>query len=398
MTSPAQRIHDSHQQAQNLPHRPGPVDPRDATRMAATILLTKSQLPDPALFATWAGHTQATTALDAATRAYADGDHTRSAAWLQHTQIVLDANGIRADHPAWLIIDKIVAAIAPGSTVAAGASTERPVGAGAIDGPLIAGADLASPDLLAQPAVAGSHRASVDAASAVPGERQPQLGTIGLFVLIERYELALIAQQTLDRTRQPELRASIDTYIGDHHLHETPLSVELCLRDWAGSQAPGLLEAWQRSIVAAGDYNAGAEQLRTIDAARRWTPALNDLSPALTVPHELPALAASLRRAETAGYDLANRLPALAHQAPLPPRHTGRELHFRLLIDCPAALPDPPPRPDRLQPQLPDRMPGAALSMGPFDTLARQRSAHHRPGPRLASAPAPQLAPVSRTR
>lgn len=389
MTTPAQRIHDSRQYVHNLPHRPGPIDPREAARLAAATQLTQTRLPDPALFATWAGHTQATSALDAATRAYGEGDHTRSAAWLQHTQIVLDANGIRTDHPARVLVDQIAATVAL-------ASTERPVRAErhTVDRPVIRGDDSASPDLPAPTALVGPHRTFVDAAAAVPGDqRSPQLGTIGLFVLIERYELALIAKQTLDRTRQPELRAGIDTYIRDHHLHQTPLAVELSLRDWAGGHAPGLLEAWQHRIVAAGDYNAGADHLRTIDTVRRWTPTLNDLNPALTAPHELPALAASLRRAETAGYDLANGLPALAHQAPLPPRHAGRELHFRLLIDCPAALPDPP-GPDRLQPPSPVYIPGAARSIGTFDTLARQRSAHHRPGPH----PAPQPAPVGRTR
>lgn len=369
MTTPAQRIHDSHQQAQNLPHRPGPVDAHAAARMAAATQLTQTRLPDPALFATWAGHTQAATALDAAARAYAEGDHTRTAAWLHHTQIVLDANGIRADHPARTLIDQI-----------AGSD------------------DLASPAVAAPAALAGPRTSVDDTTRALPGgERAPQIGTIGLFVLIERYELALIAQPSLDSTQQPELRASIDTYIADNHLYQTPLALELGLRDWASSHAPGLLGTWQRSIVAAGDYNAGADELRTIDTARRWTPVLNNLSPALTAPHELPALAGSLRRAETAGYDLAHRLPALATQAPLPPRHAGRELHLRLLIDCPAALPDPPP-PENARPLSRDRIPGVAPSIGPFDTLARQRSAHHRLGTRPGPPPAPQPAPVARTR
>jgi hypothetical protein len=44
-------------------------------------------------------------------------------------------------------------------------------------------------------------------------------------------------------------------------------------------------------------------------------------------------------RAAAAGYDVARRLPALAAGAPLPDRHPARELHWRLLEDCPAALP-----------------------------------------------------------
>ncbi|SOC46100.1 hypothetical protein SAMN05660748_0046 [Blastococcus aggregatus] len=55
-------------------------------------------------------------------------------------------------------------------------------------------------------------------------------------------------------------------------------------------------------------------------------------------PDWLP-LAAALARAATAGYDVAGRLPALAAAAPLPARHPARELHWRLLDDCAAALP-----------------------------------------------------------
>jgi hypothetical protein len=52
-----------------------------------------------------------------------------------------------------------------------------------------------------------------------------------------------------------------------------------------------------------------------------------------------PPLAAALTRAAAADYDIAVRLPALAAAAPLPARHPARELHWRLLDDCPDALP-----------------------------------------------------------
>ncbi len=52
-----------------------------------------------------------------------------------------------------------------------------------------------------------------------------------------------------------------------------------------------------------------------------------------------PPLAAALRRAAAAGFDVAGRLPVLVAAAPLPGRHPARELHWRLLDDCPAALP-----------------------------------------------------------
>lgn len=54
---------------------------------------------------------------------------------------------------------------------------------------------------------------------------------------------------------------------------------------------------------------------------------------------DFPALAAAMTRAQSAGYDLDVHLPSLIAQAPLPACHPLRELHYRLLIDCPAALP-----------------------------------------------------------
>ena len=56
-------------------------------------------------------------------------------------------------------------------------------------------------------------------------------------------------------------------------------------------------------------------------------------------PTNWPPLAAALSRAHAAGYDVAARLPELAATAPLPDRHPARELHWRLLDDCPDALP-----------------------------------------------------------
>src|SRR3712207_7025353 len=60
-----------------------------------------------------------------------------------------------------------------------------------------------------------------------------------------------------------------------------------------------------------------------------------------------------------AGYDVPARLPALAAARPLPDRHPARELHWRLLDDCPAALSPPgaaggqaPPPEDRKSTRL----------------------------------------------
>ena len=52
-----------------------------------------------------------------------------------------------------------------------------------------------------------------------------------------------------------------------------------------------------------------------------------------------PALAAALDRAAASGFDVETALPAIAAAEPLPERHPGRELHYRLLASCPTALP-----------------------------------------------------------
>ena len=61
-----------------------------------------------------------------------------------------------------------------------------------------------------------------------------------------------------------------------------------------------------------------------------------------------PALAVAMTRAAAAGYDVATHLSQLARTPPLPRRHAARELHWRLLDACPAAVHSPQePPPDR---------------------------------------------------
>jgi hypothetical protein len=130
-------------------------------------------------------------------------------------------------------------------------------------------------------------------------------------------------------------------------------------RAWMTRETPDLLAAWRdapspehrraiatRILQIATDLESEIDDVD--DAAAE--PALRELAIRIDTrlvhgPDWLP-LAAALTRAATAGYDLAARLPALAAAAPLPARHPARELHWRLLNDCPAALPTLSPSSD----------------------------------------------------
>ena len=46
----------------------------------------------------------------------------------------------------------------------------------------------------------------------------------------------------------------------------------------------------------------------------------------------------AIAHAAATGYDVEAQLPALAQTPPLPERHPARELHWRLLDACPAAV------------------------------------------------------------
>jgi hypothetical protein len=125
-------------------------------------------------------------------------------------------------------------------------------------------------------------------------------------------------------------------------------------RTWMLQHTPTLLGAYcdartpdQRRTVAARILSAAAAEHAGPDVATpapdpSWRAALETLDPRLASGPDWPPLALSLARAAAAGYDLRARLPVLL-TAPLPDRHPARELHWRLLDDCPAALPDPPP-------------------------------------------------------
>lgn len=127
-------------------------------------------------------------------------------------------------------------------------------------------------------------------------------------------------------------------------------------RRWLTRHTPDLLRAWQdapsaaaRRIIARAILHIAADpdgdkpqpsipgQLTVGD----WRAVLAAHEPRLLDGPDWAPLAAALARAQAAGYDVAARLPSLLAAGPLPDRHPARELHWRLLADCPAALPAP---------------------------------------------------------
>jgi hypothetical protein len=123
-------------------------------------------------------------------------------------------------------------------------------------------------------------------------------------------------------------------------------------RTWMTRHTPRLLAAWcdaptpdERHTVAARILQIATELESEPDdgdqpaAALAWEAVAERIDPRLAHGPDWPPLMAALDRAAAAGYDVAGRLPALAASAPLPDRHPARELHWRLLDDCPAALP-----------------------------------------------------------
>ena len=75
----------------------------------------------------------------------------------------------------------------------------------------------------------------------------------------------------------------------------------------------------------------------TTVAEQRWQPTCSAVDPRLPTDPHFRVLAAALDRVALSGTDAAAALTQAAAQGPLPPQHTARALHHRLLDSCPAA-------------------------------------------------------------
>ncbi|MCW2632712.1 MAG: uncharacterized protein JWR88_1674 [Pseudonocardia sp.] len=94
------------------------------------------------------------------------------------------------------------------------------------------------------------------------------------------------------------------------------------------------------------DVNVAPTQQVTVvsdDPAQRWAGVAREAG-GQAVLEDLgwPGLAAGLDRAEAAGWDVATNLPRLVQQDEVPDRHPARELYYRLMNDCEAAMPPVP--------------------------------------------------------
>ena len=74
-------------------------------------------------------------------------------------------------------------------------------------------------------------------------------------------------------------------------------------------------------------------------APRDWTGLAATIDERLTQGPDWAALSSALDRAAASGYDVENKLPQLAARDDLPERHPARDLQYRLLADCEAAIP-----------------------------------------------------------
>lgn len=147
-------------------------------------------------------------------------------------------------------------------------------------------------------------------------------------------------------TRQPPQRHERDEWV-------SLLDGVRVSRRWMTRHTPQLLAAWRaapterrRRAIAAHILLVAADLESEPDdacgdqecATSAWQATVARIDPRLVVGPDWPPLATTLTRACLAGYDVAARLPELAAAPPLPDRHPGRELHWRLLDDCPATV------------------------------------------------------------
>jgi hypothetical protein len=121
-------------------------------------------------------------------------------------------------------------------------------------------------------------------------------------------------------------------------------------RGWMERHTPQLLTDWcdatseeRRRAIAGLIVRVAATRDRDGDASSvfddpSWLHLLMRIDPRLPDDPDWMALAMTMTRAAATGYDVGLQLPELARHPPLPGRHPARELHWRLLVDCPAAV------------------------------------------------------------
>lgn len=129
---------------------------------------------------------------------------------------------------------------------------------------------------------------------------------------------------------------------------------------WLAERTPRLHEAWQRArdeeqrraialrilrVAANVESETRARGKDAPAADQEWVAIADQVDPRLTQGSDWPLLAMALARAAAAGYDVEAKLHGLAAASPpLPERHPARELQWRLIGDCPAAVPELSPR------------------------------------------------------
>jgi len=148
-----------------------------------------------------------------------------------------------------------------------------------------------------------------------------------------RRQLRAVQQRQLIAEQQAQAAAGERQHpTGDDNEDPADLDVE----DEIASELDKAEEEQQRRPSDETPQSAPDGPRLTPDATYAYWATLADLiHPGLASGPDWPALAAALNRATAAGYAAA-MLPALAAAEPLPQRHPGRELHYRLLVACPA--------------------------------------------------------------
>ena len=118
-------------------------------------------------------------------------------------------------------------------------------------------------------------------------------------------------------------------------------AVASALIDELAGAVHAVLSAGQRPRTETRQHTSAKDSLAGCVPSRStaWAAIAESVDRRLTVGPDWLRLSAALWRAAVAGYDVTTQLPRLATQAPLPARHPAREMQYRLLADCPAALP-----------------------------------------------------------